>query len=138
MYRTASETKILSSWQGGELVAATGFSHIECFETLADFSKVEYLNRPQPATTRGWGGVPHFGYCPLSGPLARIKSDGSEDGEERDLFEEFMPMDFGDVEGLKDPHSPEPHAERVADCYGKKAPPGKRSGTTHSQLAITL
>ncbi|RYP57604.1 hypothetical protein DL770_010625 [Monosporascus sp. CRB-9-2] len=38
-------------------------------------------------------------------PLAPIESDGSEDDEEWDLFEEFMPMDFGDVEDLKEPHS---------------------------------
>ncbi|RYP09013.1 hypothetical protein DL764_001509 [Monosporascus ibericus] len=107
--------------QHGPLIAAADFYHIEGFEKLADASKVDYLNRLQPVTRRPAfsdllykpgsssyrpkevKGSPHFEYCLLSGPLGPIESDGSEDDEEWDLFEEFMPMDFGDVGDLKEP-----------------------------------
>ncbi|RYP24535.1 hypothetical protein DL765_000555 [Monosporascus sp. GIB2] len=61
------------------------------------------------------------------------------DGVQREpldpAFSDLLHNKAGRPEGTP---QPEPHAERVADCYGNKVLPGKRTGTTHSQLTITL
>lgn len=41
----------------------------------------------------------------LSGQLAPVESDGADDKEEWNLFEQYLPMTFDDPEDLKEPHS---------------------------------
>lgn len=41
----------------------------------------------------------------LAGDLAPIESDGTDDRDEWNLFEQYLPKDFDKVEDLNDPHS---------------------------------